>query len=196
MTWLVVGLVLFLGIHSFSMLRSAREVCVAGLGSENAYKGLYTLLALIGLILIVIGFAQYRAAGMIPLWNPPAWGRHIAMLVVLLSFIALAAAYVPSHIRATLKHPMITAVILWAVSHLLVNGDLGSAVLFGSFLIWGVIARVSMGRRTRVIFAAPPQGPPIGMRNDVIIVIVGILLYAATLIWLHPLLIGVPVIAI
>jgi uncharacterized membrane protein len=133
---------------------------------------------------------------MIPLWDPPAWGRHIAMLVVLLSFIALAATYVPSHIRSSLKHPMITAVILWALSHLLVNGDVGSAVLFGSFLVWGAIARVSMGRRTRVIFAAPPQGPPLGMRNDVIIVIAGILLYGATLVWLHPLLVGVPVIAI
>ena len=196
MTWLVAGLVLFLGVHSFSMLRGVREVFVAGLGSENAYKGLYALLALIGLILIVIGFAQYRAAGMIPLWNPPAWGRHIAMLVMLLSFIALTATYVPSHIRSTLKHPMITAVILWALSHLLVNGDLGSIVLFGGFLIWGLIAHVSMRRRTRVIFAAPPHGPPLGMRNDVIIVTVGILLYAAALIWLHPLLIGVPVIAI
>lgn len=196
MTWLVAGLILFLGVHSFSMLRRAREVLVAGLGSENAYKAFYALFALIGLVLIVLGFAQYRAAGMIPLWNPPAWGRHIAMLVVLLSFIALAATYVPSHIRSSLKHPMITAVMLWALSHLLVNGDLGSAILFGSFLLWGVIARVSMGRRTRVIFAAPPQGPPLGMRNDVIIVIVGILLYAATLIWLHPILIGVPVIAI
>ncbi len=195
MTSLVVGLVLFLGVHSFSMLRGVREVLVSGLGSENTYKGLYSLLALFGLVLIVVGFAQYRATGMISLWNPPAWGRHAAMLLVLLSFIALAATYVPSHIRSTLKHPMITAVILWALSHLLVNGDLGSAVLFGSFLVWGVIARLSMGRRTRVIFAAPPQGPPIGIRNDIIIVIVGVLLYAATLIWLHPLLIGVPVIA-
>ena len=196
MTWLFAGLVVFLGIHSFSMLRGAREVCIAGLGSENAYKGLYAVLALIGLVLIGVGFAQYRAAGMIPLWNPPAWGRHIAMLLVLLSFVFLAATYVPSHIRSTLKHPMITAVILWALAHLLVNGDLGSVVLFGSFLTWGLIARISMGRRTRVIFAAPPQGPPLGMRNDAIVVTVGILLYAATLIWLHPLFIGVPVIAI
>lgn len=196
MTWLVAGLILFIGVHSFSMLRGAREALVAGLGSEITFKALYSLLALSGFILIILGFAEYRAAGMIPLWNPPSWGRHVAMLLVLLSFIALTATYVPSHIRSTLKHPMITAVMLWAVSHLLANGDLGSVLLFGSFLVWGVIARVSMGRRTRVIFAAPPQTPPLGMRNDIVIVLVGVALYAAALIWLHPVLIGVPVIAI
>lgn len=196
MTWLVAGLILFLGVHCFSMLRGAREALVAGLGSEITFKILYSALALTGLILIAKGFSDYRAAGMVPLWTPPAWGRHAAMLLVLLSFIALAATYIPSHIRSSLKHPMITAVILWAASHLLVNGDLGSTALFGSFLVWGLIARFSMGRRARVIFAAPPQGPPLGIRNDVMIIIVGAALYAAALIWLHPHFIGVPVIAI
>jgi len=195
MNWLVSGLIIFLGIHAFSMLRRTREAFVSGLGSEAVFKGVYALLALTGLVLTVIGFAQYRAGGMIPLWNPPAWGRHIAMLAMLLSFVSLAATYVPSHIRSTLKHPMITAVILWALSHLLVNGDLGSVVLFGSFLIWGLTARISMGRRTRVIFSAPPQGPPMGVRNDVVVLILGLILFAAMLTRLHQSLIGVPIIA-
>ena len=195
MTWLVAGLVLFLGVHSFSMLRGARETVVAGLGSELVFKVLYSLLSLTGFILIVVGFADYRAAGMVPLWNPPSWGRHVAMLLVLLAFVALAATYIPSHIRSALKHPMIAAVILWAISHLLANGDLGSVLLFGGFLVWGVIARISMGGRTKAIFAAPPQSPPSGIRNDVIIIVVGVTLYAATLIWLHSMFIGVPIIS-
>jgi len=196
MIWLVAGLILFLGVHSFSMLRGAREILVAGLGSELTFKALFSLLSLTGFILIVVGFADYRAAGMIPLWTPPIWGRHIAMLLVLPAFVALAATYVPSHIRSALKHPMITAVILWAVAHLLANGDLGSALMFGGFLVWGVIARISMGGRTRVIFAAAPQSPPLSIRNDIIIIVVGVALYAVTLLWLHPIFIGVPVIAI
>jgi uncharacterized membrane protein len=195
MTWLVAGLILFLGVHSFSMLRGARDAVVAGLGSEMAFKALYSLLSLVGFILIIVGFADYRAAGMIPLWNPPSWGRHIAMLLLLLAFVSLAATYIPSHIRSGLKHPMILAVILWAMSHLLANGDLGSVLMFGGFLAWGVIARISMGGRARVIFAAAPQSPPLGMRNDIVIIIAGVALYAVTLIWLHPNFIGVPVIA-
>ncbi len=196
MTWLVAGLIVFLGVHAFSMLRGAREYLVAGLGGELAYKGIYALLALVGLVLIVIGFAEYRQGGMVPVWNPPAWGRHIAMLAMLVSFVFLVAAYVPTHIRSALKHPMTIAVILWALSHLLVNGDLGSIALFGSFLVWGIVARITMGRRTRFIFAAPPLGPPLGIRNDIIVVAIGVLLYAGALIWLHPLFIGVPVVAI
>lgn len=195
MTWLVAGLILFLGVHSFSMLRGAREAVVAGLGSEMAFKALYSLLSLVGFILIIVGFADYRAAGMIPLWNPPSWGRHVAMLLLLLAFVSLAATYIPSHIRSSLKHPMIIAVILWAISHLLANGDLGSVVMFGGFLAWGVIARVSMGGRTRAIFAAAPLSPPTGIRNDLAIIVAGVALYAVTLIWLHPNFIGVPVIA-
>ena len=196
MTWLVAGLIVFLGVHAFSVLRGAREHFVANLGGELAYKGVYALLALIGLVLIVIGFAEYRQGGMISVWNPPAWGRHIAMLAMLISFVSLVATYVPTHIRSTLKHPMIIAVILWALSHLLVNGDLGSIALFGSFLVWGIVAHLSMGRRTRFIFAALPLGPPLGIRNDIIVVAMGVLLYVAALIWLHPLFIGVPVVAV
>ena len=91
---------------------------------------------------------------------------------------------------------MITGVILWSLAHLLVNGDLGSMALFGSFLVWGIVARISMGRRARVIFSTAPLNPPLGIRNDVVVVIIGVLLYAATLVWLHQILIGVPIIAV
>jgi uncharacterized membrane protein len=195
MNWLVIGLVIFLGVHAFSMLRGPREALISGLGSETVYKGVYALLALAGLLLVVIGFSQYRATGMIPLWNPPAWGRHIAMLTMLLAFISFVASYVPSHIRSTLKHPMIIAVSLWALSHLLANGDLGSVVMFGSFLIWGVTARISMGRRARAIFATPSHAAPTGFRNDLVVVLLGVLLFAAMVTQLHQSIIGVPIIA-
>jgi uncharacterized membrane protein len=196
MNLLALGLVLFLVVHASSMLRGMRKTLIEHLGSKNAYKALYSIFTLAGLLLVVIGFAQYRAAGMTLVWAPPTWGRHIAMLVMLVSFISLAATYVPSNIRSTLKHPLIIAVILWSLAHLLVNGDLGSMALFGSFLVWGIVARISMGRRTRTIFVASHLSQPLGMHNDVVVVIVGVLLYAATLVWLHRLLIGVPIMAV
>nr|TFG53560.1 MAG: NnrU family protein [Hyphomicrobiales bacterium] len=196
MTLLIIGIMVFLGVHSFSMMRGWREALIARLGSENAFKGIYSLLALAGLVLIVMGFGHYRAAGMSAVFTPPVWGRHIAMLLMLVAFIFFAATYIPSRIRSAVQHPMITAVMLWAFAHLLANGDLGSLVLFGGFLLWGILARLSMGRRTRTIFAASPQIPPLSIRNDIVIVVMGTLLYAATLIWLHPLLIGVPVVAL
>ncbi len=192
MVWLIAGLVLFLGVHAFSMLRGARAHAISNLGGEGPFKGIYSLVAAIGLGLIVYGYGVYRAGGYIPLWAPPEWGRHAAMGLVLVAFILLAAAYIPSHIRARTKHPMITAVMLWALGHLLANGDGGSALLFGAFLAWGIIARLSMAGRTKQIFSAPTRLPPQGIGNDVIVVLLGVGFYAA-LLFLHPLLIGVPI---
>ena len=191
MTLLVLGLTLFLGTHAFSMARSRRAAVVGRVG-EGAYKGLYSLLSLAGVVLISIGYGQYRAGGYIPVWDPPVWTRHLALLLVLLAFICFVAAYLPGHIKARLKHPMLAGVKIWALAHLLANGDLGSILLFGSFLVWGVAARISVKRRD---VAAQHGGTaaPAGIRNDVLAVAIGTIVYVAFVFWLHPWLIGVPV---
>ena len=191
MTLLVLGLILFLGTHAFSMARSRRAAVVGRVG-EGAYKGLYSLLSLAGVVLISIGYGQYRASGYIPVWDPPVWTRHLALLLVLIAFICFVAAYLPGHIKARLKHPMLAGVKIWALAHLLANGDLGSILLFGSFLVWGVAARISVKRRD---VAAQHGGTaaPAGIRNDVLAVAIVTAVYVAFVFWLHPWLIGVPV---
>lgn len=191
MTLLVLGLILFLGTHSFSMARKSRSDLIGRIG-EGPFKGLYSLLSLAGIALIAIGFGQYRAGGYIPVWDPPVWTRHLALLLVLIAFICVAAAYLPGHIKRRLKHPILVGVKIWAVAHLLANGDLGSILLFGSILAWAVVARISAKRRD---VAAQHGGTaaPAGWRNDILAVVIGTAAYVIFVLWLHPLLIGVPV---
>jgi uncharacterized membrane protein len=190
-TLLILGLVLFLGIHSFSMARGPRAAVIGRIG-EGPYKGLYSLLSLAGIILVSIGYGQYRANGYIPVWDPPVWTRHLALLLVLVAFICFVAAYLPGHIKARLKHPMLAGVKIWALAHLLANGDLGSILLFGSFIVWAVLARISAKRRD---VAAQHGGTaaPAGWRNDILAVVIGTAVYLAFVFWLHPWLIGVSV---
>ena len=141
MALLILGLVLFLGTHAFTMAREPRAALVARLG-EGPYKGLYSLLSVAGVVLIAIGFGRYRAAGYIPVWEPPVWTRHLALLLVWPAFVMFVAPYFPGRIKSTLKHPMLAGVKLWALAHLLANGDLGSILLFGSILAWAVMARI------------------------------------------------------
>lgn len=192
MSLLVAGLILFLGMHAVSMARTQRAGLVRAIG-EGSYKGLYSLVSLAGIVLIVIGFGRYRAAGYIQIWDPPAWTRHVAMLLVWLAFVCFAAAYLPGRIKARLKHPMLAGVKLWALAHLLANGDLGSILLFGSFLIWAVLARISAKRRDAEAPSGTVVAPTSKSRNDVLAILIGTVAYGVFLIWLHPLLIGVPV---
>jgi uncharacterized membrane protein len=188
---LVLGLVVFIGAHAFVTRRDARAAAIARLG-EGAYKGLFSLVSLIGIVLIVWGFGRYRAAGYIDVWSPPVWTRHLAAVLVWPAIVMIVAAYIPGNIKRTLKHPMLVGVKLWALAHLIANGDLGSIILFGGILAWAVYDRISLKRRT------DPGGPPIpigGVRNDVVAVIVGTLLYLALAFWFHPYAIGVPVFA-
>jgi uncharacterized membrane protein len=196
MLLLILGLVLFLGTHAFTMLRTRRDALVGEIG-ENRYKLGYTALSALGLVLIGVGFHDYRMAGMIPVWDPPVWTRHLALTLVLLAFICLAATYVPSHIRAKAKHPMLLAVKIWATAHLLANGDLGSILLFGGFLAWAVSARISLKRRERVA-GLPPGGRaavavPAGWRNDALVVLIGTAAWFIFARYLHYPVIGVPV---
>ena len=148
---MIAGLILFLGTHSYSLRRVSRAALVAKVGPE-VYKVVYSVISLIGLVLIIWGYASYRAAGYVPLWNPPVWTKHLALLLMLPVFVLLAVSAAPGkgrpgRIRAVTKHPMLLAVKIWATAHLLANGDLGSILLFGSFLAWAVMARISCKRR-------------------------------------------------
>jgi uncharacterized membrane protein len=190
---LILGLIIFLGTHVFTMRREARAAAIARLG-EGPYKGLYSLISLLGLVLIVWGFGRYRANDWIDVWYPPVFTRHLALLLVWAAFVCLAAAYLPGRIKRTLKHPMLAGVKIWALAHLLANGDLGSILLFGSILAWAVLARISVKRRRdEVRDHGGPVAEPAGWRNDILALAIGTILWFAFARWLHPLLIGVPV---
>jgi uncharacterized membrane protein len=185
---LVLGLVVFIGAHGFVTMRGHREKLVAQMG-EGPYKGAFSLVSAVGLVLIIYGFGRYRREGLIPVWDPPDFLRHLTDALMWPAFVLLAAAYIPGNIKRALEHPMLTSVKLWAFAHLLANGDLGGIVLFGGILGWAVFDRVSLKRRT------DPGGPPIpvgGWRNDAVAVVVGTLVYLAVGLVFHPLL-GVPV---
>lgn len=186
---LILGLALFVGVHWFTTMRDRRAALIARVG-EGPYKGLYSLVALAGFVLIIVGFRQYRATGWIDVWDPPAWTRHVAMLLVWLAFICVTAAYIQGGIKRTLKHPMLVGIKLWALAHLITNGDLGSIILFGGILAWAVADRISLKRRTDPGGLVMPQG---GWKNDALAVLVGTIIFLAFGYVFHPLWIGVPV---
>jgi uncharacterized membrane protein len=188
MTLLIVGLVLFLGIHTLTTLRDPRKALIRRFG-ESGYKGLYSLIAAIGLALIVWGFGQYRAHGWVQIWSPPVGLRHVAIALMWFAFVALAATYSPAgKIKALLRHPMLVAVKTWALAHLLANGDLGALILFGTFLAWAVYDRIAVERRGD---AGAPSSP--ATMGDGIAVAIGTAAFVA-MFWLHPLVIGVPIV--
>jgi uncharacterized membrane protein len=194
MTLLVLGLIVFLGTHAFSMARNARAGLIRRFG-EGAYKGIYSLLSLAGIVMMAIGYGDYRQAGYIPVWDPPVFTRHIALLLVWAAFVLLASAYLPGRIRAMAKgHPMLLGVKVWAVAHLLANGDLGSIILFGAVLAWAVAARISVKRRDEAVPHGGPAAAPAGWRNDILAIAAGTVAYVVFVFWLHPWLIGAPVI--
>jgi uncharacterized membrane protein len=187
---MIAGLAVFLGAHTLTTQRELRARIIASTG-EGTYKIVYSLVSAIGLGLIVWGFARYRATGWIDVWHPPVAMRHLAIALMLPAVIMVVASYIRGRIYTTLKHPMLAGIKLWAAAHLLANGDLGSIILFGSFLAWAVFDRISMKRRS------DPGGPPIpvgGATNDAIAVAVGIVAYLALAFAFHPAVIGVPVI--
>ena len=186
MTLLILGLVLFLGIHSVSIFAAGwRDAQVAQRG-EPAWKGLCSIASLIGFVLIVYGYGLARQVPIV-LYTPPTAMRHIALLLMLPVFPLLLSSGLPGRIKATAKHPMLLAVKLWATAHLLANGNLGDVLLFGAFLAWAVADRISVKRRP----IRPVPSAPARPLNDVIVVIVGVALYVAFLIWGHAWLIGV-----
>jgi uncharacterized membrane protein len=185
---LILGLVVFLAGHLFVTRRDARAALIARLGI-HAYRGLLALVSIIGLALIIYGYGQYRAHDLIQVWSPPAFMRHITVGLMLFAAIFFTAAFIPSHIKTKLKHPMLAGVKTWALAHLLSNGDLGSILLFGAFLAWGVYARIAAKRRGD----AGTTSAPAGWTNDIIVVVVGIVIYFALGYAFHPMVLGVPV---
>ncbi len=180
MAILVCGLIFFFGAHltpTFPQFR-ARLVERLGLGP---YKLAFTAVSLTGLILIVFGVSAFRGApGDARLWPPPLWTRHLAFALMLPAFVLIASAYIPSRIRDKVGHPMLAAIIIWAVAHLLANGDLLALLLFGAFLAFALHDRMSVARR-----AVAPKKPAQGFGGDVAAVVAGVVLWAATLFWLH-----------
>ena len=184
----IIGLVLFLGAHVFVSRRGEREALITKLG-RGPYLGLFSLVSIVGLVLIGYGFARYRAEGIIPVWYPPVWTRHIVVVLMWPASIAVVAAYIPGDIKRVLKHPMLVGVKLWAVAHLCANGDLGGIILFGSVLIWAGYDRITLKRRSD---AGAPPIPLGGRRNDIIAIVVGTILYLALGFLFHPFVVGVP----
>jgi uncharacterized membrane protein len=189
---MILGLALFLGVHTLPAQRERRARVVASLG-EGGYKLAYAIISVLGIALIAWGFAHYRATEWIDIWNPPKAFKHITIALMLPAVILVVAAFMRGHIYTALKHPMLAGVKLWAAVHLLANGDLGSIILFGSFLGWAVFDRISLKRRSDA------GGPPIavgGWGNDLIAVAVGIVVYLALAFSFHPVVIGVPVVGV
>jgi uncharacterized membrane protein len=170
---LILGLILFLGGHSISAFAPGwRDRMVARVGA-NGWRLLYSLVAALGLYLLVTGHAAARVTPVV-LYLPPAWMRHVTLLLMLPVMPMLFAAYLPGRIRAALKHPLLAAVKLWALAHLLSNGMLADVLLFGGFLAWAVLVRISLKRRApRAVPGAPP-----GRFNDLIAIVLGLALYA------------------
>ncbi len=190
MLMLVAGLVLFLGVHCIPMFPARREALREKLGSMG-YRGVFALVSAVGFALIIYGYGKAWEEGPVFVYEPPFWLRHVTMLFMVPVFIFLAAAYVPCRIKKALKHPMLVAIKLWAFSHLLANGDLASVLLFGSFLVWAILDRISVKRRTTTNSAVTVAEP--GRYSDIIVILVGLALYGLFVWKLHMLLIGVPV---
>jgi uncharacterized membrane protein len=187
---LIVGLALFFGVHlvpSVPELR-ARLLTIAG---ARPYSGLFALVSALGLVLIVLGYGSMQGLGRgnPQLWVPPAWTKHLTMLLMLPALILLVAAYIPSRLRTAVRHPMLAAVALWAFSHLLVNADLASVLLFGSFLVYAGYDVISANRRAAVGPLGKAQG---GIVQDMVAIAVGLALYVLLLVWGHRVITGIP----
>ena len=184
---LVIGLVLFLGIHSVRIFADGwRTATIARIGI-GPWKGLYALASIAGFVLLVWGYGMTRAAP--ALWYAPLWTRHVTALLMIVSFILLAAAYVPGNgIKARIGHPMIAGVKTWAFAHLLSNGRAGDLLLFGAFLAWAVLDFIASRRRDR---AAGTTYPSLGATRTAMAVAAGLVAYVAFALWLHLWLIGV-----
>ncbi len=194
MLLLILGLVVFLGLHSFQIVRPVRAA-VAGAIGETGYKIVYSIGSLVGLIMIAEGYKAWKYVDGAPiLYNPPPALAHIALLLMALAFVALPAAYLKGYIRKALKHPMLVAVKLWATAHLLANGDAASVVLFGAFLAWAVVDRISVKKRERAGLAAPTAFTP-HVSADIAAVAIGLIVYALFVWKVHLWLIGVSPIA-
>jgi uncharacterized membrane protein len=188
MTYLILGLVIFLGVHSLRMVAEGWRTQTRARIGEGAFKGIYSVLSIVGFALIVWGFGVARQTP-VQLWSPPVAMRHVAALLTLVSFVLLAAAYVPGNsIKARLHHPMVLGVKVWAFAHVLANGNVAHVVLFGSFLVWAIWNFAASRRRDRLTRVTYPPGKGTA---TAITVVVGIAAWLAFALFLHGWLIGI-----
>jgi uncharacterized membrane protein len=188
MTLLILGLILFFGIHSIFIVAPAlRDRLEAAMG--KGWRGIYSVISLAGFVLLVIGYGQARQSPVV-LYLPPPWMRHLMMTLMLFVFpLVLASALPAGHIKVKLKHPLLAATKTWALAHLLVNGMLADVLLFGGFLAWAVVDRISLKRREKL---KPKPVPVPAVKYDVIAVLGGLVLFVLTYGWLHRWIAGVP----
>ncbi|CAG9242207.1 NnrU family protein [Paraburkholderia caribensis] len=188
MSILILGLLLFLGGHSVRIFAEDwRKARIARMGEKN-WKAAYSVVSLIGFVLIIWGYGIARREPTV-LWSPPLWAPHLAGLLTLAAFILLPAAHAPgNHFKAIFRHPMTLGVALWALAHLLANGTLNALVLFGAFLVWAVLDFAAALRRDRVEGVVYPSG---ALSRDVMPVVAGVILWVAFAFLLHGWLIGV-----
>ncbi len=188
MTYLVAGLLLFLGVHSIAIAAPAwRNEMAARLG-DASWKAVYALASVVGFVMLVHGYGMARADPVV-LYTTPAWMRHVAALLMLPVFPLLFAVYLPGRIKAAVKHPMLAATKAWALSHLLVNGNLADVLLFGGFLAWAVADRIAVGKRAA---SQPSVAATRSLRNDALAVVGGLVVYVLVVAWAHQRFIGVP----
>ena len=188
MSYLVLGLVLFLGVHSVRIVADGWRTQMRARLGEGAWKGLYSVASVVGLVLVVWGYGLARQQPVV-LWNPPVGMRHAASLLTLIAFVLLAAAYVPRNVfKAKLHHPMVLSVKVWALAHLISNGNLADVVLFGAFLLWAVLSFRAARQRDRAQNTVYAPGTAAGTG---IAVVVGTAAWAGFAFWAHVWLIGV-----
>lgn len=187
---LILGIIVFLGIHSVRIVAPEWRFAKMEQWGENAWKGLYSVISLVGFVLLVWGYGMARPDAPV-LYEPPAWMKHITELLMLFAFIFLGVYIArPGKLKPALKHPMLIAIKTWALAHLLANGDLASLILFLSFLAWAVVDRIAIKRQERAGLAAPYISPG-PASNDVIAIVIGLVFYGLFVWKLHVLLIGV-----
>jgi len=206
MTCLIIGLILFLGAHSIRMVADDwRTQAIASWG-EKPFKGVYSLLALVGFYAMVTGYAEARLQT-VALWTPPIATRHVSVLLMLFASVLMAAAYVPrNHLKMRMGHPMVLSVKVWALAHLLANGNLADVVLFGSFLVWSVFNFKAARARDRAAApealrlqadgaentnAVPGDQPIANTTATLLTVLIGVALWALFVFYLHVQLVGV-----
>ena len=188
MTALILGLLIFLGVHSVRIVAEPWRTRMLATRGEGAWKGLYSVASIVGFALIVWGYGAARQDP-VALWAPVLWARHLASLLTLVAFVLLAAAYVPGNgIKARLHHPMVLGVKTWAFSHLLANHTLADLLLFGGFLVWAALSfRAARGRDR----AAGTVYPPGSAARTAITIVVGLVAWAVFAFWAHGALIGI-----
>lgn len=190
MSLLIAGLLLFFIPHSLSIVNEGlRDKYEAKFG-ELAWKGLYSVVSVLGMVMIVYGYGDARATAQF-LYTPPTGLRHMAMLFLLPVFPLIVATYFPGRIKNVVKHPMLIATALWGVVHLLLNGSVADILLFGSFGLWALLQLWSMRRRTQRAIATAPNFAG----NDVIAIVLGLGIYGLFVVKAHLWLTGVPLIS-